>query len=150
LSRICSEDNVGFFVYGTLTFPEVLRVVFGRLPTCTEVVADGWRVAPLLGRAFPTLVPDSTTYAPGLLITDLTPAEWRIVDAYEAPTYDLVRIELDHERHGWSYVHPRRPGTPLPADWEPLPRQWNRSEFKRAHLAHYLEQCTAWRDRLPS
>jgi hypothetical protein len=144
--RSAGADPDPLFAYGTLTFPEVLRVVFGRLPACTEAVAAGWRAAPVRGRVFPTLVPDSASLAPGLLITDLTAAEWRTVDAYEAPTYDLVRLELDRERHGWSYVHPRHPDRSVA--WTPLPEQWSRSEFRRAHLSRYLEQCEVWRAQL--
>ncbi|MFI0357190.1 hypothetical protein [Actinomadura sp. 9N407] len=38
----------------------------------------------------------------GYLLTGLTPGEWRVVDAFENPLYDLERIELLDRGHGWA------------------------------------------------
>ncbi|MFJ2744400.1 gamma-glutamylcyclotransferase family protein [Streptomyces sp. NPDC087440] len=106
------------FVYGTLRFPEVLRAVLGRVPAGAPALAPGWRAAALEHRAYPGLVasPGSTTR--GVLLADLTVAEWRLLDAYEGAEYDLRRIALEGGTpYGWTYVWSGTAGV-LPATWD--------------------------------
>jgi hypothetical protein len=87
------------FVYGTLLFDEVARVLIGRDPGRQPASVPGWRVAPLIGATYPALVPAADSPAaggtpahpgaPGELLTDLTWAERRVIDDYEGPGYGL-------------------------------------------------------------
>src|ERR1700722_17971188 len=86
-------DQAALFVYGTLTFPEVARVLLGRTPGSIAVSIAGWRVAALPGSVYPTLV-TAEAIAHGRLIADLTVHEWRIIDAFEDDNYDLRRLTL--------------------------------------------------------
>ncbi|GLZ16185.1 hypothetical protein Acsp04_64200 [Actinomadura sp. NBRC 104425] len=85
----------GLFVYGTLRFPEVLRVLLGRVPDMRPATATGWSVRALPGKVYPGLVADPDGVARGLVMTDLTEDERRLLDAFEGDGYDPVLIPLD-------------------------------------------------------
>jgi gamma-glutamylcyclotransferase (GGCT)/AIG2-like uncharacterized protein YtfP len=126
------------FVYGSLLFPQVLEALLGRSPELTAAAAAGWRVAALTGRQYPGLLP-SDRHAIGILITDLTPDEWRVLDAFEDDVYELRRLALTDTRHAWAYV--------CPDDREALTDDWDAERFAAEHLASYVKVCAAWRRR---
>ncbi|HZG05951.1 MAG TPA: gamma-glutamylcyclotransferase family protein [Streptomyces sp.] len=119
------------FAYGTLRFPEVLRALLGRVPARTPAGVAGWRAAALEGRPYPGLVPAGGT-ATGLLLTDLTPGEWRVLDAFEGEEYERRRLSLTDGRHCWAYVWTG--GGVLPGDW-------SAGDFAERHLAAYAARC---------
>ncbi|TQM79243.1 gamma-glutamyl AIG2-like cyclotransferase [Saccharothrix saharensis] len=137
--RLASRPDA-LFAYGSLTFPEVLEVLLDRVPAYTPAAAPGWRIAALRNRPFPVLVPGAGVAA-GVLLTDLTSAEWRIVDAFEARSYELRRLDLDIGR-GWAYVA----GAQADADWGVLAHDWVRDAFD---LTPYLRRCSEWRQTAP-
>lgn len=137
-NRLASEPDA-LFAYGSLMFRKVLKIILGRVPALTAAKAPGWRAAALRDRPFPTLVPGEGT-TEGILMTGLTPAEWRILDAFEGSFYELRRLELD-VGHGWTYVA----GPQADAEWGILPHNWDRNTFD---LHSYLPRCAEWRQRL--
>jgi len=126
---------VDLFVYGTLLFPEVLAALLGRVPPREPAAAAGWRVAALPGRRYPGLVPDPHGLAHGLVITGLSRAEGRLLDAYEDGDYRLGMIDLADGRSCPTYV------------WrgEVLPHDWNPHSFAGDHLTDYVAHCARWR-----
>jgi gamma-glutamylcyclotransferase (GGCT)/AIG2-like uncharacterized protein YtfP len=136
--RLASLPDV-LFAYGSLTFPEVLEVVLGRVPALVPATASGWRIAALRDRPFPVLVPGDGV-ARGVLITGLTRTEWQVLDAFEAPSYELRKIDLDIG-HGWTYIA----GTEADAAWGVLERDWERESFD---LPPYLRRCAGWRQTI--
>jgi gamma-glutamylcyclotransferase (GGCT)/AIG2-like uncharacterized protein YtfP len=129
---------VDLFVYGSLLFPEVMRVLLGRVPNTTPATLAGWRVAALPGRVYPALV-RAEALARGQLVTDLTPKEWQTLDAFEDTVYDLRRLTLTDGRDAWAYVC---------ADHsDALPHDWDIHTFERDHLTDYLKRCGTWRQR---
>jgi gamma-glutamylcyclotransferase (GGCT)/AIG2-like uncharacterized protein YtfP len=130
-----SAESEGLFVYGTLRFPEVLRVLLGRVPELRPARVVGWRARALPGAVYPGLVADPQGEADGLLMTGLREAEWRLLDAYEGESYELRRLPLDGGRHAWTYV------------WkgETQDRDWDPSHFAEHAMPAYLEGCRAWR-----
>ena len=129
------------FVYGSLLFPEVMRVLLGRVPDSTPATVAGWRVAALPGRVYPCLVP-AEALARGQVVSGLKPAEWRTLDAFEDTVYDLRRLTLTDGRDAWAYV------CTSPSD--ALPHDWDFQTFERDHLTDYLKRCSAWRQRYES
>lgn len=97
------EDD-SLFAYGTLQFPEVLIELLGRCPRFVPAALPGWRAAVLPGLVYPGLVPAPGVSAPGVVLTGLTAAEWRILDAYEDEQYDLRSVRLDRSRSVWTYA----------------------------------------------
>jgi gamma-glutamylcyclotransferase (GGCT)/AIG2-like uncharacterized protein YtfP len=131
-----SADPGPLFVYGSLLFPDVLHVLIDRDPAREPVSVAGWRVTALHDQVYPTLVADSASTATGHLLTDLSPEEWRVLDAFENPIYQLARIEHS-AGHAWAYA----------AVDQLDPTSWHPEDFDRAHLAAYLGRCSAWRQR---
>jgi gamma-glutamylcyclotransferase (GGCT)/AIG2-like uncharacterized protein YtfP len=120
-----STDPAALFVYGTLTFPEVVRVLLGRTPDTVAVSVAGWRVAPLRGCVYPTLV-TAEAIAHGRLIVDLNVQEWRIIDAFEDDSYDLRRLTLTDGRYGWAYVSKNNVSV--------SPEDWDSDQFERRSI----------------
>lgn len=125
------------FVYGSLTFPEVLRAVIGRVPTLEPAVVTGWRRVALSGRPYPALVPGDGEVK-GYRIPDLRAEEWRAVDAFEDPVYAFTRLDLDAGRTGWAYTcEASEEGT----------SEWDIGHFHAELLTDYLTRCANWRTR---
>jgi Gamma-glutamyl cyclotransferase, AIG2-like len=127
---------VNLFVYGPLLFPEVLRVLLGRVPDGTPTALAGWRVAPLPGQLDPCLVP-AEAVARGQLITGLTQHEWQALDAFVHRECDLRPVTLTDGRDAWAYVCP----DPAAAS----SGEWDTEAFERDHFVDYLRHCAAWR-----
>jgi gamma-glutamylcyclotransferase (GGCT)/AIG2-like uncharacterized protein YtfP len=136
--RLSADPDI-LFVYGSLQFPDVLSALIDRIPHHTPATAHGWRAAALPGLVYPGLTPAQGHSAKGLLITDLTPAEWQTIDAFENPGYDLHRLDVDHNRHGWAYI--------CGPDVKVLTQDWSAELFAHQHLPAYITNCRAWRRR---
>ncbi|MFI7002705.1 gamma-glutamylcyclotransferase family protein [Nocardia sp. NPDC050175] len=130
--------EIPLFVYGSLTFPEVLHVLLARTPRMVPAVAGGWRNATLRERPFPGLVPGNSRVA-GMLLLDLCPEELDLIDLFEGPMYAKQVLSLDENRQGWAYV----------CVDESLVHatDWDRQAFAAAHLPTYLEKCAGWAAR---
>ncbi|MEO3825889.1 gamma-glutamylcyclotransferase family protein [Actinomadura sp. B10D3] len=123
------------FVYGSLPFPEVLVTLIDRVPDRRPAMAEGWRAAAIPNEVYPGLVPGESIVR-GYLLTGLTPEEWRLLDAFESPFYELKRVELTDGSHGWAYAC-----TPDVVG----PEDWSAEQFEAQHLAAFAERCAAWR-----
>lgn len=133
---LLSEEPAALFVYGSLRFSEVLRVLLDRVPARRPAAVTGWRVAALRDHVYPALVPADANAA-GQLVTDLSLAEWHVLDAFEDDLYDLARLTLDDGHHGWASVSD--------ANAAVLSEDWNAAEFANRELGSYLERCRRWR-----
>ncbi|GAA1004152.1 gamma-glutamylcyclotransferase family protein [Streptomyces thermogriseus] len=121
------------FCYGTLQLPEVLEALLGRIPARTPASAPGWRAAALEGRVYPGLVADALGgAATGLLLTDLSTEEWRILDAFEDDRYELRQVTLSTGDRGWAYIWP---------GGDVLPHDWSVEDFRTRHLDAYAARC---------
>ncbi|GLW66105.1 hypothetical protein Arub01_43490 [Actinomadura rubrobrunea] len=125
----------GLFVYGTLRFPEVLRVLLGRVPEMRPATATGWRVRALPGVVYPGMVAVPDGVAQGMLMTGLSEDERRLLDAYEDDLYDPTLITLDDGHRAWTYVWK---GSTEPYDWDV-------ERFAREELPSYVDRCRMWR-----
>lgn len=123
------------FVYGTLQFPEVLRILLGRTPDSSPVALKGWRAAALARRTYPGLVPGNATI-PGMLLTGLIAEELKVLDEYESGPYDLRKLSLTNGRPAWSYVWTDTTSV--------LASNWSADEFAAEHLPGFVVQVRAW------
>lgn len=133
-----SVSPEALFVYGSLQFPEVLLALIDRVPDHNPAQTHGWRITALPEQVYPGLVPGETTVS-GYLLTGLAPEEWRVLDAFEGPLYELRRIDLLDGRHGWTYV--------CNPEADILDEDWSPEEFQARHLPAFIERCAAWRRR---
>jgi hypothetical protein len=126
------------FVYGTLQFPEVLRVLFGRVPRGTPASVAGWKVVTVPGTVYATLASAEAT-ATGEVINDLTQDNWRMLDTFHDNFYELCRLTLTDGRDTWAYACPdiSRAST----------SDWAVDAFEHDHLITYLRYCAAWRHK---
>ncbi|WP_216895475.1 gamma-glutamylcyclotransferase family protein [Nocardia alni] len=124
------------FVYGTLQFGPVVRELLGRMPEADVAVARDLRVAALPQRVYPGLVDEAGRMAGGLVLSGLTAADWRTLDAFEDDEYVLRPVELvRREEPIPTYVWTAAAAS---ADWLP-------EEFAADHLPGYITKCSDWR-----
>ncbi|WP_324193641.1 gamma-glutamylcyclotransferase family protein [Nocardia otitidiscaviarum] len=126
------------FVYGTLTFPEVLVELLGRTPRLDAARVSGRRAARLPGRVYPGLVTAAGAVTRGAVLRGLTAAEWRVLDDFEDDEYDLrpVFVHAGESAHAaWTYV------------WtaEVLAADWSATAFASDHLPRYAGRYARWR-----
>ena len=130
-----SPTSMPPFIYGTLLFSEVLHAIIGRVPRNQTVSVIGWRVAALRNRVYPGLVEAPGEIAHGRLLTELSDKEWRLLDSFEDPKYELRKMDLVCGQTGLAYV------------WidhaEAYPTPWSQRAFASTHLPAYVERCAA-------
>ncbi|MHC1561807.1 gamma-glutamylcyclotransferase family protein [Actinomycetospora sp. C-140] len=132
-----SAGTPELFVYGTLALDDVVRALIDRVPDHVETSAAGWRAARLPELPYPGLVADESAEAPGRVYTDLSDAEWSVLDAFENPTYVVAPLIVRHGRTALAYVWPE----------ESLPSTWTTASLDPDGLGAYLQRCRAWRSR---
>jgi gamma-glutamylcyclotransferase (GGCT)/AIG2-like uncharacterized protein YtfP len=125
------------FVYGTLRDHEMLAAVLGRTPGAQPLAATapGFRAVPYPGRSYPALVRRPGATAAGLLLTDLTPFERDLLDAYEGEEYrrGIVPVIVDFELHEADAYLPAVAITDAAAAWSL--RRWQHQHKAAALVA---------------
>lgn len=139
LDQRSADQTAPLFVYGSLQFPDVLRALLGRVPSTAAARVNGWCVRALPDVVYPGLVAAEGEWADGLVIDGLTPAEWRIIDAFENDVYDLRLLRLAGGHDAWAYIC--REASHVSDN------TWDRRHFTESHLAEYVQNCIAWRAR---
>lgn len=132
LSNRLADGPTALFVYGTLQFDAVLTGLIGRVPGSRPATASGWRAAALTGRVYPGLVSAPDSEAPGLLLTDMSEREWKVLDTFEDDRYELRRLDLHCGSVAWAYIWP---GGEVQAE------DWDAKEFHDRHLQEYAARC---------
>jgi hypothetical protein len=89
-------------------------------------------------RVYPGLVAAADS-AGGIVLSDLTPAEWQLVDDFEDRQYALQRVAVADGRIAWAYVWIGPP--------EATPDRWTPDVFAAQHLGRYVSMCKGWRRR---
>jgi gamma-glutamylcyclotransferase (GGCT)/AIG2-like uncharacterized protein YtfP len=128
------------FVYGTLRDPDLLAGVLGRSRKTTEIsaAAPGFGVVHYPGRVYPALVRRPGGVAVGQVLTDLTPFEMDLLDAFEGDEYrrEIVPVVIDEELHeAFAYL----PVAKIAADAP----EWTLRGWQERHKARVLAGETA-------
>lgn len=126
------------FVYGTLCDPDLLAGVLNRplRPAHLHPArAPGYRAVYYPGRIYPALVRAPGAAAEGLLLTDLTPFERDLLDAFEGDEYRRQTIAAmlvdEPELHeADAYI----PAIAVPAD----AHDWSLSRWQAEHKPQVL------------
>jgi len=127
------------FVYGTLRDPQLLSAVLGRPATGLSAAAPGYAAVHYPGRIYPALVRRPGSAAAGLVLTDLTPFELDLLDAFEGDEYrrGVIPVIVDEELHeAFAYL-------PVIAVGEQP--DWSLSDWQEEHKGRVLagERATA-------
>jgi gamma-glutamylcyclotransferase (GGCT)/AIG2-like uncharacterized protein YtfP len=131
------------FVYGTLRDPDLLDGVLGRSRKTTVALpaaAPGFAVVHYPGRVYPAMVRRPGAVAVGLVLTDLTPFEFDLLDAFEGAEYlrDIVPVIIGEELHeAFAYLPDATIAADAPA--------WTLRAWQEEHKARVLagERATA-------
>lgn len=138
------------FVYGTLRDPDVLGGVLGRPlrpAALLPAVAPGFVALHYPGRIYPALVRRPGGTAPGLVLTDVSPFERDLLDAFEGAEYrrGIVAVMLGEELHeAGAYL----PAIAVPADAAPWTLEAWQAEHKRRVLSGEIAGAAELRAKL--
>jgi len=131
-------DEVGghhLFAYGTLCVREIMERIVGSPHAILPAVLHGYARRGLRDRAYPALVPDTSSSTRGMLYLGLNDAELARLDAYEGREYDRKKLQAE-TRHGgvccFAYV--------LEPDFSDLAlaETWDLAKFLDEHVSQYL------------
>jgi gamma-glutamylcyclotransferase (GGCT)/AIG2-like uncharacterized protein YtfP len=131
------ESPGSLFVYGSLMFPEVLETLLDRIPPLVPAKAFGWQTIKLSEVVYPGLINNPGTQANGYLLTDLSDLEWQLLEAFENPIYNLVRLETD-QKSAWVFALEEFSGNS---------ESWDSDNFKAKNLISYVNRCAVWRQK---
>jgi Gamma-glutamyl cyclotransferase, AIG2-like len=105
------------------------------VPQSQSASVGGWRVAALKNRTYPGMVATPEGIAHGRLLIGLSVDEWRLLDNFEDPRYELWKIILLSGQDSLAYV--------WVDDAEACSYTWDIQSFALTHLPAYVERCTA-------
>ena len=134
------------FVYGTLRDPDLLSRVMARplnAGAMLPAAAPGFAALHYPGRLYPALVRAPGAAAPGLVLTDLSPFEHDLLDAFEGAEYrrGLIPVMIDEELHeAFAYL----PAIAIPAGAAP----WTLEAWQAAHKPRVLAAEAAGADEI--
>jgi gamma-glutamylcyclotransferase (GGCT)/AIG2-like uncharacterized protein YtfP len=134
------------FVYGTLRDPDLLAGVLSRPlmdAAMLPATAPGFRAVHYPNRIYPALVRAPGAAAEGLVLTDLSPFETDLLDAFEGPEYHraIVPVMIREELHeAFAYL----PAIEIPADSP----GWTLSAWQIAHKSRVLSAERAGADEI--
>ena len=88
------------FVYGTLTSPQVVRILLGRnVPAMIPARLDGHSRHPVINRVYPGMLKSpaadgKTCFVNGCILADVTPKELELLDWFEADEYERQIVQV--------------------------------------------------------
>ena len=82
------------FTYGSLLFDPVVDALLGYVPRRQNAVVSGWARFGVPGKPYPVLVATPGCAVAAIVLTGLTREDWRIVDAFENPNYELTSMAV--------------------------------------------------------
>lgn len=85
-------DTQNIFVYGTLLFPDVQKVVMGEEVASVEATLSGYRRAKLLGRDYPGIISSPDGQVVGRLLLNIRSEALALLDMYEGFEYQRIEV----------------------------------------------------------
>jgi hypothetical protein len=134
------------YVYGTLRDPDLLAGVLNRPldgDRMLPATAPGFAAVHYPRRIYPALVRRPGAAAEGLALTDLSPFEHDLLDAFEGAEYrrDIIPVMIAEELHeAFAYL----PAIAIPADADP----WTLSAWQLNHKPRVLVSERAGADEI--
>lgn len=123
---------MNLFVYGTLTFPEVVFALTGQKFASKRAELIGYRVAKLKGKKFPGLIKNEDSIAKGLLFMDLDAESFEIISKWEDPKFSLINVDV------LCSGDTKKVKTFIWKGDDVAREDWDREEFKKNYLSEYV------------
>jgi gamma-glutamylcyclotransferase (GGCT)/AIG2-like uncharacterized protein YtfP len=130
---------VHVFAYGTLTFPQVMERVTGRLFESTPAILQGYARSHLRGETFPGLIEEATSATDGLLWLDLDAESLSTIEGFEGDWYERRAVQVvvgEQPRDAVTFVLKREQRHRVSR------RRWIRSRFEQRYLQRFLLDCS--------
>ena len=130
------------FVYGVLTYAELLSALIGQPVELATANVDGYRRRTVRKSGyppFPAIAPEAGATVEGALVRSLDDQALTRLDAFEEVAEGLyVRCELQVE--AGSDYYPAQAYVAGPVLEGRLGEEWSRSRFARRYLEHYRDR----------
>ena len=134
------------FAYGTLQVPSIMAAVTGIQPRFEEAILPGYACYRMKHRVYPGAIPCNDGYISGRLYLDINDVMLKYLDAFEDVLYERQLLEVMTSRNtrvnALVYVVVEEYRQLLKSE------SWDIEEFKLKHLAHYLESCRKFHQRV--
>ena len=134
------------FVYGTLMYPDVLKVLLNRVPTNSTAAIHGFRRYSIKGQVFPGVIQSTPeSQVQGVLLKGLTPEDMVVFDEFEGDEYRKVAVTPQlpdgSTEEASVYIWQDSLRSYLYGEWDP-------EAFAATHLESYAEMCQRFIDEL--
>lgn len=134
---------VSIFTFGSLTLPEVMEAVTGRVFPTQSGWVPGYRAMMLKGECFPGLADVDEGRTAGIVYHNVDPDSLELLDRFEGSYYRRVRcfimVSPKKAIQGWVYLMQRQ--------YEDLLTEtpWDLDEFRKFHYDQFLKVCRDFR-----
>ena len=135
---------ISLFTFGSLTLPEVMKAVTGRIFPSQPAWVPGYRAMLLRGECFPGLADVDEGRAHGVVYHQVDSESLELLDRFEGDYYRRVRcfimVSKDQAVQGWVYLMQRQ--------YEELLTEtpWDVETFRKSHFAQFIMMCQEFRD----
>lgn len=102
-----ADSAEALFAYGSLQSRDIFESVMGVSRLGVPATLPGYRCVQLRGFCYPAVIPSDGAYTRGLVYSDLSPALWPRLDAYEDHFYErkCMRVLLDGGEASTAFVY---------------------------------------------
>jgi gamma-glutamylcyclotransferase (GGCT)/AIG2-like uncharacterized protein YtfP len=130
------------FVYGTLTSPEVVRVLLGReLAAIRPARLEGYTRHPVKNFVFPGMIPCVGKSVEGCIYTNVSPLERNLLDWFEGDEYirQTVQATVMDDSEPSSMTVEANVWKPHLVDQLLQDQKWSYENFRQQHSEWYLK-----------
>ncbi len=142
--RIMNTSLSTIFVYGTLSFGEIVSALLGRPLEGISGTITGFKRIRIKDKRYPGLVvTNSESSVSGMVHTDITPEELELLDTFEDDFYKKFKTEIKLENgnkiQALVYIVPEENLKFTTTE------EWDRDGFGENYLTDYIEMVKKFR-----
>jgi len=138
------SKTVSLFTFGSLTLPEVMQAVTGRVFPARRAWVPGYAARLLRDECFPGLAEMDEQRAHGMFYQGVDRESLELIDRFEGDYYRRVKhfIMFSKQETGLGYIYLLKPYMQDILTQEP----WDEDHFRRFHLTRFLHTCREFRE----
>ena len=133
------------FVYGTLSFDEIISALLGRKARGAPAKIYGYKIVRITGKRYPGLIKSSNkkSSVEGMVHSDVSSEELKLLNTFEDDFYklesEIVVCENGKTVTALTYIVPKENLNFASSE------EWDRGGFRRKHLADYMKMVSEFR-----